>query len=67
MPDNTVGQDFQKFCRTFNRLAWPLRLLAYVVGAVAAHAIGMFAALGVDLYGAYLNKPGDRGRESAEK
>jgi hypothetical protein len=67
MRDNTVRQDFQKFCRTFNRPAWPLRLLAYVVGAVAAHAIGMFAVLGVDLYGAYLNKPGDRGRESAEK
>jgi hypothetical protein len=56
MSDSTVGEDFQKLCRTFNKLAWYLRLLAYVVGAVAAHAIGMFAVLGVDLYGAHLNR-----------
>jgi hypothetical protein len=53
---NTVGEDFQKFCRIFNSSAWYLRLIAYVVGGVTAHAIGIFGVLGVDLYGGYLNK-----------
>ncbi len=51
----TVGEDFQKLCMSLNKSAWYLRLLAYVIAAVAAHAIGLFAVLTVDLYGGYLN------------
>ena len=60
MAEGSVGQDFRKLCQTFNASAWPLRLGAYVIGGVSAHSIGIFAVLGVDLYGGYLNRTDPR-------
>ena len=57
---NTLGENFQQFCRGFNKSAWYLRLIAYVIGGATVHSIGIFAVLGVDLYGGYLNKPGSQ-------
>jgi hypothetical protein len=56
MAQDALAKTFQKFCAAFSKSSLHVRLLAYAIGAVVAHEYGMFAVLGVDLYGQYLRK-----------